>query len=152
MRAVIQRVSSASVSVGDEEISRIGYGLLVLLAARQGDNESDAAKLALRVAYLRIFSDDEGKMNLSAKDTDAEVLVVSQFTLYAETSKGRRPSFVEAAAPEIAEPLIQTFCDELSKLGLSTGSGRFRSHMSVESINDGPVTVIMETGRPVSDG
>lgn len=152
MRAVVQRVSSASVSVGDEEISRIGYGLLVLVAARQGDDESDAATLARRVANLRIFSDDEGKMNLSAKDADGEVLVVSQFTLYAETSKGRRPSYVEAAAPEIAEPLIQTFCDEMSNLGLPTRSGRFRAHMSVESINDGPVTVIMETSRSFSDG
>ena len=152
MRAVVQRVSSASVAVGVEEISRIGYGLLVLLAAKDGDEEADAVKLASRVAHLRIFSDDQGKMNLSAKDSNAEILVVSQFTLYAETSKGRRPSFVDAAAPDIAEPLIQTFCDEMSKLGLSTRSGRFRAHMSVRSINDGPVTVIMETSSSLPGG
>lgn len=152
MRAVVQRVSSASVTVDGESISSIGPGLLVLLGVRNGDTETDAVKLAGRVANLRIFSDTEGKMNLSVKDKDAEVLVVSQFTLYADTAKGRRPSFIDAAPSEVAEPLINSFIKAISEIGASTRTGRFRAHMRVELINDGPVTVILETDHSVSAG
>lgn len=144
MRALIQRVSSAAVSVDEQEVSRIGHGLLILVGVRQGDSTTEADWLADKVANLRIFEDDEGKMNLSAIDVGGEVLVVSQFTLYGNAQKGRRPSFTEAAQPDIAEPLIERFTQKLSDAGLATKKGIFQKHMLVEIHNDGPVTILLE--------
>ncbi len=144
MRAVIQRVTEASVSVDGQVVGEIGRGLLVLLGVRQGDTEAEAKRLAEKTALLRVFADESSKFNLSAVDVSAEVLVVSQFTLCADTRKGRRPSFVEAAAPEVAEPLIERFVDYLRPFGLRVASGRFGAHMMVRIFNDGPVTIIVE--------
>jgi D-tyrosyl-tRNA(Tyr) deacylase len=139
MRALVQRVARASVTVGDETVSSIGPGLLVLLGVKTGDGEEQADKLARKVRALRIFEDADGKMNLSVDDTGGAVLCVSQFTLYGDTRKGNRPSFVDAAAPEEAEPLYQRVRKALDAKG-----GRFGAHMHVELVNDGPVTVLVE--------
>jgi D-tyrosyl-tRNA(Tyr) deacylase len=144
VRALIQRVSRASVSVDTDVVSEIGPGLLVLVGVREADSEGKAVALADKIANLRIFADDEGKMNRSVLDTGGDVLVVSQFTLYGDTRKGRRPSFVEAAAPEVAEPLVRAVADRLAGLGLRTAGGRFGAHMHVELTNDGPVALIVE--------
>ncbi len=145
MRAVVQRVLRAGVRVGDEVVGEIGPGLVVLVGVYVDDAQKDGEALADKVANLRIFADDGGKMNRSVLDVAGEVLVVSQFTLYGDTRKGRRPSFVEAAAPEVAEPLVQAVASRLNELGLGTAAGRFGAHMEVELTNDGPVTILIET-------
>lgn len=125
-------------------MGQIGSGLVVLLGVGAGDTEQKARAMAEKVANLRIFADDQGRFNLSALDVGAEILVVSQFTLYADTRRGRRPSFTEAAPPEVAEPLCRQFADDLRALGLKVAEGRFRAHMLVKILNDGPVTVSLE--------
>lgn len=144
MRALVQRVSSAEVSVGGKQIAAIEHGVLVLLGVGQGDGEEQAAYLAEKLANLRIFEDTQGKMNLSLLEAGGAAIVVSQFTLYADTAKGRRPSFVEAAAPELAEPLVARFVQLLGELGVPVQTGSFGSHMEVTLTNDGPVTIWLE--------
>ncbi len=139
MRAVVQRVSSASVSVENEVVASIGRGLLVLLGVRSGDGEAEADRVAAKLEALRVFEDEDGKMNLSVRDAGGEVLVVSNFTVYGDTRKGNRPSFVDAARPEVAEPLV-----ERVRATLGAQGGRFGAHMAVELVNDGPVTVLIE--------
>ena len=145
MRIVLQRVRSASVTVGEERISEIGAGLLLLVGVAQGDGEAEANWLAEKVAGLRIFNDGGGKMNLSLKDIGGEILAVSQFTLLADTRKGKRPSFVEAAPPEEAESLFDHFCQKLREEGVeSVKTGSFGAMMDVALVNDGPVTIVLE--------
>lgn len=144
MRAVVQRVTEASVSVGDETVGHIGRGLVVLLGISRGDDETKARQLADKVANLRIFPDEAGKFNLSALDICGEALVVSQFTLLADARRGRRPSFTEAAPPEVAEPLVDRFVEALRGCGLRVSTGRFRQSMLVRICNDGPVTIVMD--------
>jgi len=144
VRAVVQRVSSASVTVGREEVGRIGRGLCVLLGVTHTDDVGVAAKLADRLWHLRVFDDAAGVMNRSAADLGAELLVVSQFTVYGDTAGGRRPSWIAAARPEHAEPLVTHVVDELRRLGASVATGRFRTAMEVTLTNDGPVTVIID--------
>jgi D-tyrosyl-tRNA(Tyr) deacylase len=143
MRAVAQRVSSASVSVAGEVVGAIDAGLLVLLGVAHGDGEGEAGRLAVKLAKLRIFERD-GKFDLSLLDTGGAALVVSQFTLLADTRKGNRPSFTDAARPEVAEPLYKRFCTELRALGIHVEQGRFGAHMEVALVNDGPVTIVLE--------
>jgi D-tyrosyl-tRNA(Tyr) deacylase len=144
MRAVVQRVSHASVSVDGEPVGSIERGLVVLVGVTHDDGEAEARFLAKKIANLRIFADDAGKFNRSALDVNAETLVVSQFTLYGDARKGRRPSFVKAAPPEIAEPLIEEFVSYLEEEGLRVATGVFGAMMMVELHNDGPVTIILE--------
>lgn len=144
MRALIQRVSKAGVTVDSETIASIGKGLLILLGVGRGDGEEYARFLAEKTANLRIFDDEQGKTNLSILDVQGEAIVVSQFTLYANTSKGRRPSFIEAALPEVAEPLVARFAEFLRGHGVPTQTGKFGAHMEVEIRNDGPVTIWLE--------
>jgi D-tyrosyl-tRNA(Tyr) deacylase len=144
MRALLQRVSRASVTVDGQVISRIGKGLLILLGVGHGDGEEQAAFLAEKVANLRIFEDAQGKTNLSVLDVGGEAIVVSQFTLYADARKGRRPSFTDAALPGVAEPLVERFVALLRGHGVPTQTGRFGAHMEVEIHNNGPVTVWLE--------
>ena len=145
MKAVIQRVSRASVQVEGKTVGAIGRGLVVLLGVAQGDGVDDARRLAQKTAEMRIFEDPEGRFNLSLLDTGGEALVVSQFTLLADTRRGRRPSFTEAAPPEVAEALVGEFEEALRGLGVPVAGGRFRAHMLVELVNDGPVTIILDT-------
>lgn len=145
MRAVVQRVTSASVTVGGEVVGAIGSGLLALVGVTHDDDETRAAKLADKIANLRILDDDAGVMNRSVLGTGGEVLVVSQFTLYGDTVKGRRPSWMAAARPEVAEPLVTAVVDALRSLGVGVQTGRFRAEMAVSLVNDGPVTVLLET-------
>lgn len=147
MRAVVQRVRRARVTVSGEEVGVIGAGLLVFLGVRSGDTESDVIYLAEKIAGLRVFADQEGKMNLSVKDIGGEVMVVSQFTLYGDCRKGRRPSFTEAAPPEVAEKLYESFKEELRKQGLRVASGRFQAYMHIELVNDGPVTLLLDSSK-----
>ena len=147
MKAVIQRVTKASVSVGAETVGRIGPGLVVLLGVAQGDTAADARWLAEKTAGLRIFSDAEGRFNLSLLDTGGEALVVSQFTLLADSRKGRRPSFIGGAPPEEAEPLVGEYESALRRLGVRVAGGRFGAHMQVEILNDGPVTIILDSAE-----
>lgn len=144
MRALIQRVSKASVTVEGEVISRIGKGLVILLGIGHGDGEAQAAFLAEKTANLRIFEDEQGKTNLSVLDVKGEAIVVSQFTLYADTRKGRRPSFIDAALPKVAEPLVDRFVQLLRGHGVPTQTGQFGAHMEVDIYNDGPVTIWLE--------
>jgi len=144
MRAVVQRVKKASVSVEGRLVGAVGPGLMILLGIRDGDTEEEARWMAPKIATLRIFPDDEGKLNRSVLDTGGEALVVSQFTLYADCRKGRRPSFVEAARPEVADPLVAKFVELLRAEGLHVETGIFQAEMLVEIHNDGPVTVIVE--------
>jgi D-tyrosyl-tRNA(Tyr) deacylase len=144
MRALIQRVKSAKVSVENHTVAEIAHGLVILLGIGQGDNEANAGFLAEKIATLRIFEDDQGKFNLSILDKGGEVIVVSQFTLYADTSKGRRPSFTEAAPPEVAALLVVKFAELLRAQGVSTQTGVFGAHMLVDLQNDGPVTIWLE--------
>ena len=144
MRVLIQRVSKASVTVEGQTISSIGKGLLILLGVGHGDSEEQVKFLAEKVANLRIFEDEQGKTNLSVLDVQGEAIVVSQFTLYADTRKGRRPSFIDAALPEVAEPLVDGFVDLLRGHGVPTQTGKFGNHMHVEIHNDGPVTIWLE--------
>lgn len=145
MKAVIQRVTRASVSVDGETVGRIDAGLAVLLGVAVDDRPEDARRLAEKTVQLRIFSDAEGRFNLSLLDSGGAALVISQFTLLADTRKGRRPSFVKAAPPEIAEPLVEAYEDALREHGIEVASGRFGAHMAVEIINDGPVTIVLDT-------
>lgn len=144
MRVLIQQVSKASVTVDQQTISSIGKGLLILLGVGHGDGEEQAGFLAEKTANLRIFEDEQGKTNLSILDVKGEAIVVSQFTLYANTQKGRRPSFIEAALPEVAEPLVNRFVELLRGHGVPTQTGKFGAHMEVEIHNDGPVTIWLE--------
>ncbi len=145
MRALVQRVSQASVSIENQEVAAIKQGLVVLIGVGKGDSEADARYLADKIANLRIFSDEADKFNLSALDIGREVLVVSQFTLLADTRKGRRPSFTDAAPPEEAEPLIENFVQLLRTAGLKVQTGRFRQNMLVEIHNSGPVTIFIDS-------
>jgi D-aminoacyl-tRNA deacylase len=145
MRAVIQRVQSARVIVGDEVVGAVGRGLLVLLGVAPTDTGAEVQWLADKVVGLRIFADDDGKMNRSVADVGGGVLVVSQFTLYGDCRKGRRPSFVGAAPSESAEPLYEAFLNAVRALGVPTAAGRFGAMMQVELVNDGPVTLILDT-------
>jgi D-tyrosyl-tRNA(Tyr) deacylase len=143
LRAVVQRVSRARVTVGGEAVAEIGPGLCVLLGVAEGDGERGAVRLADKVAHLRIFENDHGKFDLSLLDTRGEALVVSQFTLLADTAKGNRPSFSGAARPEDAEPLYEAFCTALEAEGVPVGRGVFGARMGVELVNDGPVTIVL---------
>ena len=147
MRAVIQRVKSASVTVEGEVVSEIHKGLLVFLGVAQEDTSADVEYMASKIANLRIFEDGEGRMNLSILDVGGEALVVSQFTLYGDCRKGRRPSFIHAARPEKADPLYQAFMDEISRLGVPVKAGIFQAMMDVELINDGPVTMMLDSNK-----
>jgi D-tyrosyl-tRNA(Tyr) deacylase len=139
VRAVVQRVSRARVTPGGS----VGAGLCVLLGVARGDTEDDAARLAGKIARLRIFSDEDGKFDRSVLDVGGSVLVVSQFTLIADTAKGNRPSFAEAAPPELAKPMYERFCAELRTLGVPVETGEFGAKMEVELVNDGPVTIVL---------
>lgn len=144
MRAVVQRVSRASVTVDGEVAGAIGRGVVILLGVTHGDGPEQADWLANKIAGLRIFEDSAGKLNLSLLDVEGEALVVSQFTLYADARKGRRPSFVQAAQPEVAEPLVLRFADALRQRRIPVEMGVFGAHMLVQIYNDGPVTLILE--------
>ena len=147
MRAVVQRVTSAQVTVEGELTGRIDAGLCVLVGVGRDDDEVDATTLADKVARLRIFEDDAGKMHLSVLDVGGALLAVSQFTLYGDTSRGRRPSFGLAMEPGRAEQLFECFCTAARNLGVTVATGRFRTHMSVSLVNDGPVTLLLDTAR-----
>ncbi|MEJ5370078.1 MAG: D-aminoacyl-tRNA deacylase [Bryobacteraceae bacterium] len=152
MRAVIQRVSSASVAVDGRVAGSIGPGLLVLLGVGKGDTEQDAEALARKIVKLRVFQDEAGKMNLSVKDTGGSLLVVSQFTLYGDTRKGRRPSFDQAAPPEEARRLYERFVEAARSLGVRVETGVFQAMMSVSLVNEGPVTFLVESRDPNRSG
>lgn len=145
MRAVIQRVRRASVTVDGDIVGQIEHGLLVLLGVHRTDSADRGRWLADKVAGLRIFPDTDGKMNLSVRDAGGAILVVSQFTLYGDCQKGRRPSFIDAAQPDLAQPLYEQFSVNLRALGIPVATGRFGADMQVELINDGPVTIIVDT-------
>ena len=146
MKAVIQRVSQASVKVNDKIVSEIYQGYLILLGIAQDDGQDDIDWLSKKITNLRIFSDQDGLMNLTINDVDGDIIVVSQFTLHAKTKKGNRPSYIKAAKPEIAIPLYEDFKSTLSKeLGKKVGAGEFGAHMNVSLVNDGPVTIIIDT-------
>lgn len=144
MRAVVQRVSRASVTVGEEIVGAIGAGLCVLVGVTHDDDEATAAKLADKLWKLRILDDPDGVMNVSASEVEAPLLVISQFTLYGDTTRGRRPSWLAAARPEQAEPLIDAVVARLRALGATVATGRFRTEMAVELVNDGPVTLVLD--------
>ena len=145
MKALLQRVTGASVSVASEVVGRIGQGLVIFVGVADGDTEKEAQYLAQKAVSLRIFSDEAGKFNLSALDIKGELLVVSQFTLLADTKKGRRPSFTEAAPPAQAEELFERFVEQTRATGLKVETGRFQQYMQVEIHNDGPVTILLDS-------
>ena len=145
MRALLQRVSTASVTVDGQVVGQIGQGLLILLGVGHDDSEAQVKTLVEKIVHLRIFGDDEGKMNRSLLDINRQALVVSQFTLYADTRKGRRPSFVEAAPPAIAEDLVERFKAAITAYGIQVESGIFGAHMDVALVNDGPVTIMLDS-------
>jgi D-aminoacyl-tRNA deacylase len=147
MKAVLQRVTRASVTVDGQIIGQIGRGLLVLLGVEQGDSEIDAQQLADKSVQLRIFEDAEGKMNLALPDVNGAMLVVSQFTLLGDCRKGRRPSFLQAASPELAERLYETFVAAVGVQGVPVATGQFRAMMQVELVNDGPVTLLLDSRK-----
>jgi len=147
VRALLQRVTFGSVRIDGEVVGKIGPGLVILLGVKNGDTEADVAYLAAKCVNLRIFADEAGNMNRSLLETGGEALVISQFTLYSNTRKGRRPSFVEAARPEISEPLYEKFVGEIRKFGVHVETGRFGAMMLVEIHNDGPVTVMLESKK-----
>jgi len=144
MRVVLQRVTQGSVTIDDKKVAKIGPGLLILLGVGPADTREIASAMADKVAQLRIFEDADEKMNLSIRDVAGEAIVVSQFTLYADTRKGRRPSFTDAAKPELAEPLVHYFAEQLRLAGVPTLEGVFGAHMVVNIENDGPVTIVMD--------
>lgn len=144
MRGLVQRVTGASVTVEGAVVGSIGTGLCVLVGVTHSDTEAQARALADKLFHLRIFPDEEGRMNLPVSSVGGEVLIVSQFTLYGDTVRGRRPSWVAAAPPEQAEPLIEVVCQHLEALGAGVATGRFRAEMAVELVNDGPVTLLLE--------
>jgi D-aminoacyl-tRNA deacylase len=146
VRALVQRVCEASVTVDGDVVGSIGRGLCVLLGVTHSDTAAVAAQVAAKIWNLRLFDDADGVMNLSAADREAsgEILVVSQFTLYGDTNSGRRPSWIAAAKPDVAEPLVEAVVDELRRLGATVATGRFRTHMRVTIVNDGPATVMIE--------
>jgi len=145
MRAVLQRVSGASVAVADEQISEIGAGLVVLIGVKHGDTDDDAKYIARKIVETRIFEDHAGKMNLGLMEIGGEALLISQFTLYADTRKGRRPAFNEAAKPDEAEKLYDMVMSEVEKRGIKVARGKFGAHMRVTLTNDGPVTIILDS-------
>ena len=147
MKALLQRVSTASVTVAGEVVGEIGRGFAILLGVTHSDGEAEAAWLAQKVAGIRLFEDSQGKMNLGLADVGGEVLVVSQFTLYGDARKGKRPSFIDAARPEQAEPLVDYFVEQLRTQGLRVATGRFGANMLVQIHNDGPVTLMLERGE-----
>jgi len=147
MRVVVQRVSEASVLVAGQVVGQIGLGLAVLVGVTHGDTEADARYLAEKTAHLRVFDDAEGRMNLSLLERGGGVLVVSQFTLYGDVRRGRRPSYAEAAAPDLAEALYGRYCDLLREAGLSVETGRFGAMMTVKIVGDGPVTILLDSTR-----
>jgi len=147
MRAVIQRVTRAKVTVKDETVGEIGKGLVVLLGIARDDTKLDAAYLAEKIIALRIFDDDEGKMNLSVREVNGGVLIVSQFTLYGDVRRGLRPSWIEAAAPEVAEPLYEFFVRQTRTMIDDVATGSFRAMMQVELVNDGPVTILLDSRK-----
>ncbi len=147
MRAVIQRVASAQVRVDGQVVGQIGQGFLVLLGIAHADGDEEALYLARKIAGLRVFEDNDGKMNLALGDVGGSVLAVSQFTLYGDVRKGRRPSFIDAARPEHAEPLYQRFCRMLAAEGVAVQQGVFQAHMEISLVNDGPVTIWMDTAQ-----
>ncbi len=147
MRAVIQRVSRASVRINENTTGQIGHGLVVLLGIRSEDTTRDLQWLADKIVHLRIFDDDEGKMNRSLADIDGEMLIVSQFTIYGDCRKGRRPGYSNAAPPEIAEPLYQQFIEAVASQQISVATGTFRATMEVELVNDGPVTLLLDSEK-----
>ena len=144
MRALLQRVCKGSVTIADRRVAEIGGGLVILLGVGPQDDEQKAALLARKIALLRIFEDEQGKMNLSVLDVKGAAIVVSQFTLYADTRKGNRPSFTDAALPALASPLVDRFVDYLKEQGVPTQTGEFGAHMLVDIENDGPVTIWLE--------
>lgn len=145
MRALLQRVTHASVTVDEQVVGQIGQGLLVLLGVGQDDSEIQVKTMADKIVHMRIFGDDEGKMNRSLLDIGGEVLVVSQFTLYADIRRGRRPSFTNAAPPSLAEPLVERFKEAITAYGLRVTDGIFGAHMQVELLNHGPVTIYIDS-------
>ena len=147
MRAVVQRVSEASVVVEDEVVGAIRTGFVILLGVSESDTQNDVIWLASKIAGLRVFEDADGKMNLDIKEVGAAALVVSQFTLYGDCRKGRRPSFIAAARPDKADSLYQSFVAELRGLGIPVETGRFQTHMNVKLINDGPVTLLLDSQK-----
>jgi D-tyrosyl-tRNA(Tyr) deacylase len=147
MRAVVQRVTRAKVTVDDKPVGEIGYGLVVLLAIARDDTKLDAAYLVEKVASLRIFDDEAGKMNLSVKDVNGGMLIVSQFTLYGDVRRGLRPSWIDAAAPEVAEPLYDFFVRQSRTFVNEVATGSFRAMMRVELVNDGPVTILLDSRK-----
>jgi D-tyrosyl-tRNA(Tyr) deacylase len=147
MRAVVQRVTRAKVNVENKVVGEIKNGLVVLLGVARDDSEADAEYLAAKVASLRIFDDEEGKMNRSVKDIDGGVLIISQFTLYGDVRRGLRPSWFEAAAPELAQPLYELFIAQVRNMSIEVASGSFRSMMQVELVNDGPVTILLDSRK-----
>ena len=148
MRAILQRVRYGHVAVDGNIVGEIGPGYVILLGVTHQDGPAEVQKLAEKIVHLRVFEDEQGKMNLSALDTGAEILVISQFTLYADSRKGRRPSFTDAAPPDMAEPLVGQFIDQLQALGIKkVATGVFGAHMLVQIENDGPVTIILDTAE-----
>ena len=147
MRAVVQRVKSSSVSIQGETVGEIGKGLLILLGVGNNDTDTDASYLAAKIIGLRVFEDNQDKMNLSVQDISGSILVVSQFTLFGDCRRGRRPSYSEAAKPEEAVKLYEQFVKELRSLGLTVATGVFQAHMQVELINDGPVTLLLDSKK-----
>jgi len=147
MKALVQRVSRASVSVDDKIVGKVGPGLVVFLGVAQGDSKEDASYLANKVVNLRIFADEASKFALSALETKGDILIISQFTLLADSRKGRRPSFTEAAPPDLAKELYELFVEQVRSTGLKVETGLFQEHMLVEIHNDGPVTILLESTK-----
>lgn len=147
MRAVVQKVTSSKVTVDDEVVGKISSGLLVLLGVTHEDTSKDVDYMVEKITNLRIFEDSEGKMNLSLKDVGGDILAVSQFTLYGDCRRGRRPSFSDAARPEVANPLYEEFVEKVRNQGINVETGKFREHMIVDLTNDGPVTMLLESSK-----
>ncbi|WP_434797560.1 D-aminoacyl-tRNA deacylase [Terrisporobacter vanillatitrophus] len=147
MRAVVQKVSASKVTVDEEVVGQINQGLMVLLGVTHDDTSKDVDYMVDKIINLRIFEDEEGKMNLSLKDVGGEVLAVSQFTLYGDARRGRRPSFSDAARPEVANPLYEEFVEKVKNQGINVGTGKFGAHMMVDLTNDGPVTILLESRK-----